>query len=74
MPPSAPPKTNSDSACCRFKDQRQGRQTHTRISAAKPTRRADVPCAPIKGNSCLASEVPTPRDVTDPNTASTGHQ
>src|SRR2546427_854146 len=70
MAPSATPKRSSAHAWGRASVQRQGRQMATRISAAKPTRNAEVPWAPSTGKSCLAREVPTPSAVTEPSTAS----
>ncbi len=52
--------------------QRQGRQISKSSSAENPTRKAVVPKDPTTGNNCLAIDVPNPKAVTEPKTASTG--
>src|SRR6202012_2576469 len=56
----------------RLSGQRQGRQKRSSTRAEKPTRSADVPSAPMSGNSFLAKDVPMHSEVTEPSTASAG--
>ena len=72
MAPSAAPYRATALASARDRRQRQGR--HSSINTAdNPTRTAVVPCAPTAGNNtCLAHEVPSPREVSEPRTARKG--